>query len=178
MTVRPMFAVLMVLALMAVGCTSSSSGDDSTTTTQAAVTTTTAAPPTTTTVVASTVPSTTLPQQDAVVASFDGTDCVYEGPSELATGKVTLVFDNTNDVASSFSYFRLDEGHTTLEVTEGLASDTSGEAPGWMREVAAMKNIEPGTSVELSRAFSPGVHLLVCGTDKPVGVGGEFVVVP
>jgi hypothetical protein len=47
MTVRPMFAVLVVLALMAVGCTSSSGGDDSTTTTQAAVTTTTQAPATT-----------------------------------------------------------------------------------------------------------------------------------
>lgn len=159
--------VLVALAVAAGGCSASSNSGEML-----------ASASTTTLEVAAAVPSTTLPQLDAVLASFDGTDCVYEGPSELATGEVTLVFDNTNDVASSFSYFRLDDGHTTLEVIDGLASDTSGEAPGWMREVAARKNIEPGSRAEVSRTFSPGVHLLICGTDKPFAVGGEFVVVP
>jgi hypothetical protein len=70
MNSRLTLGVFMVLALVAVGCTSSSGGDDSTTTTHAA-TTTTAAPSTTTTTEA--VVTTAAPTLAETTTAVDGT---------------------------------------------------------------------------------------------------------
>ena len=101
MTVRPMFAVLVVLALMAVGCTSSSGGDDSTTTTQAADTT--LAPTTTATATTTAAPTTTsAPTTSVAAGSADGV------PPQVAT--VTAMYDalNANDADAYAGYWAED----------------------------------------------------------------------
>jgi hypothetical protein len=91
MNVRLTPGVFVVLALVAVGCTSSSGGDDSTTTTQAATTTTAAASTTTQAPTTSTVV-----QAELAIVEVEAYDYGFRGlPSEIVAG-VPMTLVNTS----------------------------------------------------------------------------------
>jgi len=68
-----------------------------------------------------------------VQLTFDGEQCIYEGPSVLSAGEgqVEVVFHNESSEESFFKFGRLDEGRTTQESIDRIADDPTAGPPSW-----------------------------------------------
>ncbi len=118
-----------------------------------------------------------------VQLTFDGEQCIYEGPSVLSAGEgqVEVVFHNESSEDSFFDFGRLAEGRTTQELIDYFAEDPSRDAPPWDVGVWFQPRIptyiSPGP---VMRTVAPGPHHLLCGPASPqfVYFGGELTVTP
>ena len=118
-----------------------------------------------------------------VQLTFDGEQCIYEGPSVLSAGEgqVEVVFHNESSEDSFFSFGRLDEGRTTQEMIDYIADDPTAPAPSWWFGVWKQERFAANSSsTPVMRTVAPGLHNLVCGPDLPLNVyfGGELTVTP
>ena len=118
-----------------------------------------------------------------VQLTFDGEQCIYEGPSVLSAGEgqVEVVYHNESSEASFFWFGRLDEGRTTQEMIDYLADDQSAGPPSWWFAVSRQARIAANSSsIPVMRTVAPGLHNLVCGRELPPHVyfGGELTVTP
>ena len=122
-----------------------------------------------------------------VQLTFDGEQCIYEGPSVLSAGEgqVEVVFHNESSEDSFFIFGRLDEGRTTQEIIEYIAVDPSRQAPSWWFDVWKQERMAANSSsIPVMRTVAPGLHNLVCGTEassslpQHVYFGGELTVTP
>ncbi len=118
-----------------------------------------------------------------VQLTFDGEQCIYEGPSVLSAGQgqVEVAFNNESSEESFFWFGRLDEGRTTQDVIDYITDDPSAEPPSWTVGVWALNNIPANSSsTPVMRTVAPGLHNLVCGPASPLHVyfGGELTVTP
>ena len=113
--------------------------------------------------------------------TFDGEQCIYEGPSVLSEGEVEVVFNNESSEETVFWFGRLDEGRTTQDVIDYVADDPSADPPSWTVPVYEA-GLAPGRPLPLraEAPVAPGLHNLVCGSDSPPHVyfGGELTVTP
>ena len=129
--------------------------------------------------------STEVPESDSRVVqlTFDGEQCIYEGPSVLSAGEgqVEVVFHNESSERSFFNFGRLDEGRTTQEIIDYIADDPTRHAPFWVFGVWVQGQIAANSSsIPVMRTVAPGLHNLVCGpaSTGPVYFGGELTVTP
>ncbi len=118
-----------------------------------------------------------------VQLTFDGEQCIYEGPSVLSAGEgqVEVVFHNESSEASFFKFGRLDEGRTTQEIIDRIADDPTAHAPSWWFGVWGQDRMAANSSsIPVMRTVAPGLHNLVCGAELPLHVyfGGELTVTP
>ena len=118
-----------------------------------------------------------------VQLTFDGEQCIYEGPSVLSAGQgqVEVVFHNESSEESFFDFGRLDEGRTTQELIDHFAEDPSRDAPPWDVGVWFQHRILANSSNgPVMRTIAPGPHHLLCGPTTPPHVyfGGELTVTP
>ncbi len=117
-----------------------------------------------------------------VQGTFDGEQCIYEGPSVLSAGEgqVEVVFHNESAEASFFNFGRLDEGRTTQEIIDYHADDPSAGPPSWWFDVWFQPIAANSSSIPVMRTVAPGLHNLVCGTASPLHgyFGGEVTVTP
>ena len=118
-----------------------------------------------------------------VQLTFDGEQCIYEGPSVLSAGEgqVEVVFHNESSEESFFDFGRLDEGRTTQELIDYFAEDPSRDAPPWDVGVWVQGRILANSSaIPVMRTVAPGPHHLLCGPASPqfVYFGGELTVTP
>ena len=118
-----------------------------------------------------------------VQLTFDGEQCIYEGPSVLSAGEgeVEVVFHNESSEDSFFNFGRLDEGRTTQEIIDYIADDPTSDAPSWWFDVWVQTRIAANSSsIPVMRTVAPGLHNLVCGTELPpyAYFGGELTVTP
>ena len=118
-----------------------------------------------------------------VQLTFDGEQCIYEGPSVLSAGEgqVEVVFHNESSEASFFWFGRLDEGRTTQEMIDLIAEDPSATAPSWTVDVWTQERMLANSSNgPVMRTVAPGLHNLACGPELPPHVyfGGELTVTP
>ena len=117
-----------------------------------------------------------------VQLTFDGEQCIYEGPSVLSAGQgqVEVVYHNESAEESFFWFGRLDEGRTTQEMIDYIAEDRRN-APSWTVDVWAQPRILANSSNgPVMRTVAPGLHNLVCGPASPQYdyFGGELTVTP
>ena len=113
--------------------------------------------------------------------TFDGEQCIYEGPSVLSAGEVEVVYQNESSEASFFWFGRLFEGRTTQEMIDYIADDPSRDAPVWTVDVWAQNWIAANSSsIPVMRTVAPGLHHLWCGPALPQYdyFGGELTVTP
>ena len=113
--------------------------------------------------------------------TFDGEQCIYEGPSVLSEGEVEVVFHNESSEESFFDFGRLDEGRTTQELIDYFAEDPSRDAPPWDVGVWVQgRTPANSSSIPVMRTVAPGPHHLLCGPASPqfVYFGGELTVTP
>lgn len=177
-TVVPM--AVMILILAACG---SSEDDASTGTTSPppAPTTTTAAASATTSAPATTATPVTSASTGDAIATYDGSECVYEGPTEFDLNTtVTFTVTNESDTTDmGFSVWSVPEGTTADEILEdGIFTVVGGGPPadpekGFHTALFAPTAI--GTSEGL-RVFldTPGLHAFNC-FDSSTGGGNHAI---
>ncbi len=117
-----------------------------------------------------------------VQLTFDGEQCIYEGPSVLSAGEgqVEVVFHNESAEESFFWFGRLDEGRTTQEMID-LSVDPSPGPPSWTVDVWRQDIMAANSSsIPVMRTVAPGLHNLACGPASPLFdyFGGELTVTP
>ena len=118
-----------------------------------------------------------------VQLTFDGEQCIYEGPSVLSAGEgqVEVVYHNESSEESFFWFGRLDEGRTTQEMIDYIADDPTAGPPSWTVDVWLQARIDANSSsIPVMRTVAPGLHNLVCGTRPPLHgyFGSELTVTP
>ena len=116
-----------------------------------------------------------------VQLTFDGEQCIYEGPSVLSAGQgqVEVLFHNESSEESFFNFGRLDEGRTTQEIIEGNADDPTFNPSWWFDVWFQPRIVANSSSIPVMRTVAPGLHNLVCGPSTgPVYFGGELTVTP
>ncbi len=116
-----------------------------------------------------------------VQLTFDGEQCIYEGPSVLSAGEgqVEVVFHNESSEDSFFDFGRLAEGRTTQGLIDYFAEDPSRDAPPWdVGVVFSGRILANSSNGPLMRTVAPGPHHLLCGPTSPqfVYFGGELTV--
>jgi len=115
-----------------------------------------------------------------VQLTFDGEQCIYEGPSVLSAGEgqVEVVFHNESSEESFFNFGRLDEGRTTQEMIDYLADNPTGP-PSWTTGVWVQLYIAANSStIPVMRTVTPGLHTLACASPQQTYFGGELTVTP
>jgi hypothetical protein len=180
MNVRLTPGVFVVLALVAVGCTSSSGGDDSTTTTQAATTTTAAASTTTQAPTTSTVV-----QAELAIVEVEAYDYGFRGlPSEIVAGIPMTLANTSSTEYHNLVAFQLDadDVRSDEEIIEDYSTrplaafedEAKQSVAGWMGELHA----RPGErSAAKLRLLSPGryvfIDLVPQGADPDTAAANE-----
>ena len=94
--------------------------------------------------------------------SFDGSECTYEGPTELVNGNWVIEFRDysTRDVALNVS--RIGEGHTWQEV---LIAVGQHEWPSWLHANVLTK-IVPDNQDAREYSLSEDLYSIVCWDRK------------
>ncbi len=116
-----------------------------------------------------------------VQLTFDGEQCIYEGPSVLSAGQgqVEVLFHNESSEESFFWFARLDEGRTTQELIDDMADDPSAPPPSWTVDVWFQGRIAANSSsIPVMRTVAPGLHNLGCASPQLSYFGGELTVTP
>ncbi len=115
-----------------------------------------------------------------VQLTFDGEQCIYEGPSVLSEGEVEVVFRNESSEEGIFWFGRLDEGRTTQEMIDLIADDPSADPPSWTVDVYMAGFAPRPLPLRAKATVEPGLHNLACGADSPQHAyfGGELTVTP
>ena len=66
--------------------------------------------------------------------TFDGTDCIYEGPDDFKAGPVVLTFYNNNDTISILNFVYFEDGKTTQDQVDHSSVPDPGHAPLWAND--------------------------------------------
>jgi hypothetical protein len=71
--------------------------------------------------------------------SFDGESCTYQGPAELNSGPVTLIFLNESEAGASANMVRHTRGKTIQDMKDTfVAEPKTGHRPGWATEIKGL----------------------------------------
>ncbi len=113
--------------------------------------------------------------------TFDGETCVYEGPTEMEPGPVTLVISNESDDYGGAWFVELIQDHTIDDFHEywGEYPAPGGYMPGWTQTIVREAALTAGRTVEWQGDLVEGTHALVCvqqGTPGAVLFGTEVTV--
>ena len=170
-------AAMLTVVLLIAGCTGSDDSADETTTAAPA---TTVAPAET---VAASAPTTTASVTaeagpiDGVVASFDGTTCIYQGPEQVSpTAPFTISFTNESDVTAAL-FITGHEGRQLEEMRSLIGQDvdkrqeTATEAQTSGVRLPVQIQVEPGESFTQNALLETGIWMVDCHIYEP-GFGG------
>lgn len=145
--------------------------------------TSTLMPPTATHVPPTDTPKPTSCQEVAgscLELTFDGESCTYQGPTEIKTGHVTLIFLNESEGGASANMVRHTGDETIQDMKDTFVEEPStGHAPAWTIDIQGVWRAAPaGESHYWEGILEPGIHTLVCARFTPSGVwfGGGLTV--
>ena len=117
---------------------------------------------------------------DCLELSFDGESCTYQGPAEIKTGPVTLIFFNESEGGATANMVRHNDGKTIQDMKDTFVEEPStGHAPAWTVDIKGVwMGIPAGESHLWEGVLEPGIHTLVCAKLTPFGVwfGDGFTV--
>jgi len=104
--------------------------------------------------------------------TFDGENCTYEGPTELNTGTVKILFRNKSESTASaiLAFYR--EGKTVQDMIDYNGPEpTTKDAPSWAKILAGFERIYAGESETLERNLKDiGTYTLLCWRKYPHAV--------
>jgi hypothetical protein len=110
---------------------------------------------------------------------FDGQSCLYDGPENIKTGPVTLIFLNNSDGFAADEFLRLSQGYTIQDLLDYVGEQpTIVVHPPWTTSLMPKAVIvRPGGSDIWKGILEPGIHAAVCAsTDLGMWLGGSFTV--
>lgn len=100
--------------------------------------------------------------------SFDGEQCLYDGPDALSPGEVEVGLHNLSAERVWADFVRLDDDRTIQDVVDFMADPASSGRPAWTRRVWSINSLGANASSQPAvRTVEPGLHVLVCGTWSP-----------
>ena len=166
--------LLFVVALVTAAC----SGDEAATTTSTTPATpvaaiTTEAPTTTSPAETTTPAAPTAEATAAVTVTYDGNNCVYNGPDELDAGPLDINYVNDSDHDVGLHAARLNEGVTYGEYQEDVEANADLDPISttilWLNR--DFEGLENRGELSETVAVVEGVHALTCvgwiATDGP-----------
>jgi len=102
---------------------------------------------------------------------FDSEACIYQGPTEVGTGPIALLFHNKSDGEAAVNFLELLEGRTIEDVIEDMGEEpATGHHPWWSRELGSWQPIPAGKSQQWETDLKPGDYFMVCVRMSPLGV--------
>jgi hypothetical protein len=112
--------------------------------------------------------------------TFDGQSCLYEGPKNMKTEPVTIIFLNESDVVAAANLLRIRGDKTLQDLIDYIGEEPSTQHhPFWSREVSGVwEYVDPGDSHTWKGVLESGGYALVCARITPLGVwlGDGFTV--
>jgi len=112
--------------------------------------------------------------------SFDGESCTYEGPTEIKSGHVTLIFLNESEGGAAANMVRHTGDQTIQDMKDTFVDEpVTGHSPSWAIDIQGVwRGIPSGDRYVWEGDLQPGIHTLVCARMTPPGVwfGGGLTV--
>ena len=110
--------------------------------------------------------------------SFEGERCTYNGPSDLETGPVTLIFLNESGGRAAVNLMRLLGDKTIQDMIDSIGEEPSHDvAPMWANSVNTWQVIRSGEVYTWEGGLKPGIHTMVCASPQyGVWYGSGFTV--
>ena len=105
------------------------------------------------------------PVENAVLRlTFDGENCVYEGPTLIKAGHVTFHFINNSGGTAATDFVRHIGDETIQDVIEYIGDEPSTVTrPPWAQTLGVnQRQIPAGESFSWERELEPGIHHMVC----------------
>ncbi|WP_062206003.1 hypothetical protein [Demequina salsinemoris] len=103
--------------------------------------------------------------------TFDGADCVYDGPAELPAGPAHLTFHNDGDAYGATNLVGLDEGYTIQDVIDDIGPEPGrSHHPEWTFEKGTYYPTAPGAVYEWDGKLEPGLYAIACTYSEPLQV--------
>jgi hypothetical protein len=100
--------------------------------------------------------------------TFDGESCIYEGPTLLKAGPVTLHFINESGVPAAVNLLKHEGDETIQDALEYIGEEPSWKVrPNWTIELGTWEPVEPGESLQWEGDLEPGIHHIVCNRTIP-----------
>lgn len=113
--------------------------------------------------------------------TFEDPSCVFDGPTELTAGDVSVVFHNQSDTpGTDFMDFVLLDDHKSLRDVEEYLAGTFSGPPRFVTRIWETDFVSQSETRSSTQTLQPGSYVLVCGSNQPYGVfvGSGVKVVP
>lgn len=109
---------------------------------------------------------------DSLVLTWDGTDCVYEGPAEVTAGAVTVDYVNNDDGSANIWVIKLDST-TVQDVMDEFVPEPRTSASGLpgTSDMGAGAPADPGETIQWEKNLAAGEYVLNCTRSR---VGAWF----
>lgn len=116
---------------------------------------------------------------DAMLVTWTGVECGYEGPAEVVDGLVRVEFVNEGDGPANIYVMKVDEGTTAQVLTDEFGEGAKTDAVPDVSLLESGAPIDSGESVVWEQSLDTGEYLLVCRRNSPteMWLAGDFEVV-
>jgi hypothetical protein len=113
-----------------------------------------------------------------MMLSFDGENCTYDGPADLKSGPVTLLFLNESGGPAAVNLYRHLGDETIQDMIDYIGEEPyTGHGPTWVNPVNPWQLIRSGQVYTWEGTLKPGIHTLVCASPQyGLWHGGGFTV--
>ena len=112
------------------------------------------------------------------VLTFDGADCVGDGPMLVSDGLIVVEFVNSSDSTANIVVMKIDEGWTVDDVVEDIGEEpATGSGPAWLSDMGAGAPAASGESLRWERPLDAGEYALLCSHRGGVWFGSGLTVV-
>ena len=102
--------------------------------------------------------------------TFDGESCIYEGPTTLKAGPVTLLFFNESETTAYAGVVKHTGDKTIQDMIDYTGEEPSSKhAPSWTQVIYAYVNVLAGESSTWEGVLESGIHTIVCIRILPHG---------
>jgi len=109
--------------------------------------------------------------------TFDGESCIYDGPTDLPSGPVTLIFHNESDEWAFTHMIRILGDKTIQDVILRVGEEPSEQhaahvwrwfaASWWLKIPGVWRDLGAGESQIWEGVLEPGIHALFCVRHPP-----------
>mgnify|MGYP001818885328 CR=1 FL=1 len=97
--------------------------------------------------------------------TFDGSDCVYDGPDDVTAGVVAVEFVNDSDANANVQVMLLDEGTTIQDYTDQFSPELhSSHFPPFASDMGGQPPAGAGERTTWEASLAAGQYIALCGT--------------
>jgi hypothetical protein len=110
--------------------------------------------------------------------TFDGSDCVYEGPEDATAGVVAVEFVNDSDRPANVQVMLLDQGTTVQDYTDQFSQDQpSSHYPPFASDMGGQPPATAGETITWKASLAAGQYVALCGNRENAWFGFGLTVV-